>query len=204
MNFLIFFIFLFNIDKKFYMDGFIENSLGFKLDNKAIENLKKNIENYPECDFFYVPLIKEKDEDAIKVFFKKSGTEPAILLYLLKNFDIYEEILKKLKIDKIELLKRFLWANHNEKKENLCPFNLNFKKITLKGFQDEISSECYKLFIIYAFEEYQDSIEFSSCMPILKENLLEDLSSLMKRYKIPLLHRHIIQTNNQKIIKKSN
>lgn len=194
---------LFDLQKEFYLDGFLETSLGFKLNSTSIESLKKNIENYPKCDFFYIPLLKEKDENAFKSFFINSGNEPIILLYFLKNFDVYEELFKKTKMDKLELLKRFLWAQQIEKKEKTCPFNLSSKKINLLGFQDEVSSECYKLFLIYSFEEYSDSIEISSCEPILKENLQEDLINLMKRYKIPILYRNIIEINKEKIIKKS-
>ncbi len=203
MIILLIYFLLFDLQKEFYLDGFQETSLGFKLDSTSIESLKKNIENYPKCDFFYIPLLKEKDENAFKSFFNNSGSDPIILLYLLRNFDVFEELLKKAKIDKLELLKRFLWAQQIEKKEKTCPFNLNSKKPKILGFQDEISSECYKLFLIYSFGEYNDSIEFSSCEPILKENLQGDLSNLMKRYKIPLLHRNIIEVNEQKIIKKT-
>jgi hypothetical protein len=203
MIFLFIYFLLFDLQKEFYLDGFLETSLGFKLDSTSIENLKKNIENYPKCDFFYVPLLKEKDEIAFKNFFNNSGNEPIILLYFLRNYDAYEDILKKNKIDKIELLKRFLWAEQIEREKNFCPFNINSKKPKILGFQDEVSSECYKLFFLYSISEYNDSIEFSSCEPILKEAIQEDLLNLMKRYKIPLVHRNIIETKQQKIIKKS-
>lgn len=187
----------------FSLDGFAESMLGFNLGIEEKEKIKKNIEKYPGCDFFYVPALKEKDEDAFKKFFLSSGTEPIILLYLLKSFETYEEILVKNKIDKIELLKRFLWSLKIKEKGNKCPFKINFKKPEILGYFDEISKECYGFSLIYSLNEFKDSINFSSCAPIQKENINKTLENLMRKYKIPFHYRKIEDETPKTILKKS-
>lgn len=186
-------------NEDFYLGGFAESSLGFKLEESTKEELNKNIKNYPKCDFFYIPFLKEKEEKIFKDFFANAGTEPLILLYLLKNYETYEEVLRKNRFDKLELLKRFLWALQIENKKN-CPFNLNLKKPKILGFQDEVSADFYNLFLIYSFGDYQDSLSFSSDA-FDKDFLKDELLKLMQKYKIPLIHRNI-QDKLPKKIKK--
>lgn len=192
---------LFNLENNNYFNGIAESLLGFKIENSKKEEIKKNIQNYPKCDFFYIPLLKEKDDITFSNYFKDSGNEPIILLYLLKNYEYYEENLKKNRFDKFELLKRFLWTMEIEKINN-CPLNINISKPEILGFQDEISSDCYNLFLIYSTGEYQDSINFSYCEEYNKDYFKDELLKLMKRYKIPLTHRNIIQKEQKRIIKK--
>lgn len=195
----LFFSTIISTNEDFHLGGFAESTLGFKLEENTKEELKINIQNYPKCDFFYIPLLKEKDEKVFREFFTNTGTEPLILLYLLKNYETYEEVLKKNRFDKLELLKRFLWALQIENKNN-CPLNLNLKKPKISGFQDEISAEFYNLFLIYSFGDYQDSISFTS-EAFEKDFLKDELLKLMQRYKIPLIHRNIKDKLPKKIKK---
>lgn len=200
----ILFLFLFltgDLQKPFYLEGFVENFLGFNMEESSKENLKENIKNYPNCDFFYIPLLRERDSNAFKEYFINSGNEPLFILYLLKNFEFYEENLKNIKVDKMELLRRFLWTLQIEKKENRCPFNLNLKKPEIKGFQDEISEDYYKLFLIFSFGNYQDSIVFIFDKEFEREIKKEEILKLMQKYKIPLLHRQIEQKTPKEIKK---
>ncbi len=183
------------------LNGFAEQLLGFNTDKESIEKMKINVENYPKCEFFYIPLLKAKDEETFKKFLKEVGYEPILLIYLLKDYEIYQEILEKNKLNKMELLKRFLWSLKISKREKNCPFEINFEIPEILGYDDEISKECYSFFLIYKVNDFQDFIPFSSCEPISKEYFQKEAGDLLKKYKIPLINRKIIDTTPKKIIK---
>lgn len=190
---LILLIFSQNFQKSFLLEGFPQSYLEYKIDNLSKKNLIEWVNNYPNCDFFYIPFLKEKDLNSFKDYFLKAGTEPLLLLYLLRNYEYFQEALKNIKIDKLELLKRFLWALQNESQKKNCPEGINIRRPELSGFLDEISPSCYNLFLLYSTGEYKDSIDFHFENEFDLEIQREEMLKLMQKYKIPLLHRKIIQ-----------
>lgn len=198
---LILIIFSQNFQKSFILEGFPQSYLEYKIDNLSKKNLLEWVNNYPNCDFFYIPFLKEKKIDILKDYFLKAGSEPLILLYFLRNYENFQETLNSIKIDKLELLKRFLWAMQNESQKKNCPEGINIKRPKVLGFQDEISPSCYSFFLLYSTGEYKDSIDIHFENEFTFETQREEILKLMQKYKIPLLHRNIIQ-NLPKEIKK--
>lgn len=199
--FFLFLIFSLNFQKPFYLEGFPENCIESKIQNLQKEKLQEKLKEFPNCDFFYIPFLKEKDLNSFKDYFLKAGTEPLLLLYFLRNYEYFQEIFIDLKIDKVELLKRFLWALQIDKERKNCPPEIKIKKPKIMGFQDEIFPSCYNLFLVYSIGEFQDSVHFYFENEFDWEAQREEILKLMQKYKIPILNRNIIQNLPREIKK---
>jgi hypothetical protein len=159
--------------------------------------LEENLKAFPACDLLYIPLLKQREAQAFKDYIMRAGQDSLVLLYLLREHEAYARELEAARLTPMDILKRLMWINKSGPKAGACPAGYRPSRVVFDGYTDEITEECYTVVLAYHSGDSARSESLAWCGPLEKDQGEEDAASLMKQYKIPLLHRHIIQEKKE-------
>ena len=173
-----------------------QSLLGWPLSPGAKAQLAEALEAHPGCDLLYQPLFRARDGQAFKDYFAKAAQDAWVLLYLLRERDTYGAELTAARMDAAKLLERLLWANGLPPKADLCPWAGPLQKVEFDGYSDEVTDECYSFVLTYRMDGQAGQISIPWCGPLEKDAMFQEITGLMKRAGVPLLHRSIIQQKN--------
>jgi hypothetical protein len=177
----------------FPASALLSSTLGVPLSTEAKAQLAESLKANPGCDLLYLPLLRQRDVQAFKDYTSRAGTDSLILLYFLRERETYRPELDAVHWDTMSILKRLLWVNGSAPKPGICPSPITPTRVVFEGYTDEITEECYTATLTYRMGDTPQSVTFPFCGPLEREGGTQDFSGLMKQYKIPTLHRSMIE-----------
>lgn len=180
------------VEPPFPSSAILNAALGNPLPAQTRSQLDENLKAYPSCDFLYLPLLKLRDPQAFKDYISRSGQDSLLLLYLLREREAYAKELEGARLGPMEILKRLFWVNKIEPKAGACPAGIRASRVVFDGYAEEISEECYAFALSYHSGDTARTESVEWCGPLVKDEAMESLPELMKKYSIPFLHRSTI------------
>ena len=173
----------------FPASALLSSTIGVPLSAEVRAHLQESLKAHPGCDLLYLPLLRQRDPQAFKDYTARSGADSLILLYLLRERETYHAELDAVHWGPMDILKRLFWINASAPKTDACPASIPLNRVVFDGYTDEMTEECYTASLSYHTGNIPLTVTIPFCGPLDKETGAQDISDLMKRYKIPLLHR---------------
>lgn len=165
----------------------------------AFAHIPTLLKDYPSCDPLYIQAFQKNPSDELmQNYFRRAARSPRELLYLLRYYDTLAPYLPRNLQDPITLLERFISVYIAPPPPRPCPKKIKTKKVTLLGYIDQIDKDrqCYTFSLIYQVEGEKDQKDVTFILedPWNFYVMIEHLANLMKRGRIPLIHRKVKMT----------
>jgi len=178
----------------FPASALLNSTLGVPLSAEIKAQLQESLKAHPGCDLLYLPLLRQRDLQAFKDYIARSGVDSLILLYFLRERETYHAELDAVHWGPMDILKRLFWINASAPKADVCPASIAPNRVIFDGYTEEVTEDCYTAGLSYHMGDIPQTVTLTFCGPLDKEAGAQDIPALMTRYKIPLLHRRMVDS----------